>query len=38
MLDTYTLFGVEFNLLDLIMAILLLGTGIYCIYRSEERR
>ena len=24
MLDTYTLFGVEFNLLDLIMAILLL--------------
>lgn len=38
MLDTYTLFGVEFNLLDLIMAILLLGTGIYCIYTSIRVR
>ena len=38
MLDTYTLFGVEFNLLDLIMAILLLGTGIYCNYTSIRVR
>ena len=38
MFDSYTLFGVEFNLLDLIMAILLLGTGIYCIYTSIRLR
>ena len=38
MLDNFTLFGAKFNLLDLLMALLLLGTGIYCIYTAIRVR
>ena len=38
MFDSFTLFGLEFSLLDLLMAALLLGTGIYCIYTAIRVR
>ena len=38
MLDNFTIFGLQFNLLDLLMAVLLLGTGLYCIYTAIRVR
>ena len=38
MFDNFVLFGVEFNFFDLLMTILLVACGAYCIYTAVRVR